>query len=171
VYLERGWNLFSFDVIPEASEVEAVLASIDGRYSFVEGFEGGALSYYPERLYAAESLELNTLRTLDALHGYWIKMDEAGTLSVSGTPVSEDTPLDLEEGWNLVSYLGDNALPVNTALSSIDGLYTAVLGYDGEGQSYYPELPQEMNTLEVLSPERGYWVKMTSAATLVYPIQ
>jgi len=162
--LEPGWNLFSFNVIPADSNVEAVLASIDGLYSFVETFDGTILSYHP-----GFSLEENSLQVLGPYHGYWIKMEQAGTLSISGDPVEATTPLSLAEGWNMVSFLAEGPLPVSTALSSIDGLYTAVLGYDGQAISYYPSLPPEMNTLEFLRPGYGYRIEMSSEATLVYP--
>jgi hypothetical protein len=141
-----------------------VLSSVEGQYTVVETFSGETLSYYP-----GNSTGENTLNTLDPYHGYWIKMEQSRTLSITGTPVAVTTPLSLQEGWNLVSYLADGPLSVSTALSSINGLYTAVLGYDGQAVSFYPTLPPEMNTLEVLRPAYGYWIKMTAPATLVYP--
>jgi hypothetical protein len=83
--------------------------------------------------------------------------------------MAADTPIPLVQGWNLVSYLADESLPVSAALSSINGLYTAVLGYEDEAVSFYPSLPPEMNTLELLRPGYGYWIEMSTAATLVYP--
>jgi hypothetical protein len=149
--------------MPTSSSIETVLSSIEGKYTVVETFSGETLSYYP-----GNPSEEKTLKTLDPYHGYWIKMEQPGTLSITGTPVAATAPLSLQEGWNLVSYLADEPLPVSTALSSIDGLYTAVLGYDGQAVSFYPALPPEMNTLEVLRPAYGYWIKMSAPATLVY---
>ena len=163
ILLDKGWNLFSFNVTPANSNVEAVLASIDGQYRFVETFDSVTLSFDP-----GLSSEENDLRALDPYHGYWIKMEEGSTLSITGTPVAATAPLPLQEGWNLVSYLADGSLPVTTALASIDGLYTAVLGYESEAVSFYPSLPPEMNTLEFLMPGYGYWIKMSTAATLAY---
>lgn len=163
ILLDKGWNLFSFNVTPANSNVEAVLASIDGQYRFVETFDSVPLSFDPDL-----SSEENDLRALDPYHGYWIKMEEGSTLSITGTPVTATAPLPLQEGWNLVSYLADGSLPVTTALASIDGLYTAVLGYESEAVSFYPSLPPEMNTLEFLMPGYGYWIKMSTAATLAY---
>jgi len=163
ISLEDGWNLFSFNVMPTSSSIDIVLSSIEGKYTVVETFSGEKLSYYP-----GNSPEENTLNTLDHYHGYWIKMEQSGTLSITGTPVAATTLLSLQEGWNLVSYLADEPLPVSTALSSIDGLYTAVLGYYGQAVSFYPTLPPDMNTLEVLRPAYGYWIKMSAPATLVY---
>jgi hypothetical protein len=122
------------------------------------------LTYYPSL-----PPDDNTLKELNPYHGYWIKMKQADTLSITGYPLESSTPLSLAEGWNLVSYLDDISLPVSTALSSIDGLYTAVLGYEGEGLSFYTSVPPEMNTLESLKPGYGYWIRMNSGARLVYP--
>jgi hypothetical protein len=123
-----------------------------------------ALSYYPDL-----PPELNTLRTLAPYYGYWIEMEQGATLSITGTAVATTVPLSLNQGWNMVSYLPHRPLPVATALASIDGLYTAVLAFDGQGLSYYPSLPPEMNTLEVLEPGQGYWIEVSTATTLVYP--
>jgi len=154
----------SFSVIPESPEVSSVLASIDGQYKVVRGYEDSYLSYYPDR-----SPDRNTLHTLDPYHGYWIKMNTDATLHLTGQPLATDTPLVLSEGWNLVSYLPDAPLSVGTALYSIDGQYTTVLSYDQGAISYYPSLPPEMNTLTTLQPGHGYWIKMSQEGMLTYP--
>ena len=52
------------------------------------------------------------------------------------------TPLRLATGWNLVSYLPANTLPVTQALASIAGKYTTVLlGYDKGATSFYTSIP------------------------------
>ncbi|MBC8255424.1 MAG: hypothetical protein H8E35_15550, partial [Ardenticatenia bacterium] len=164
ISLQSGWNLISFNVLPPDENITTVLAPIQGLYTVVLGFDGGGLSYYPHI-----PPSMNTLRTLDPYHGYWIRMNSAGTLSVTGDPVPYNTPLSLQSGWNLVSYLPNGSDPVSDALATIDGLYTVVLGFDGVGQSYYPELPPEMNSLQSLDLLHGYWVYMSSAGTITYP--
>jgi len=78
----------------------------------------------------------------------------------------------LRAGWNLISFNvepmsgGAPISGVAQVLSSIDGLYSAVQGYDQGAQSYYPELPAEFNDLQELDPYHGYWIKMDQAATL-----
>jgi hypothetical protein len=162
--LELGWNLISFKVFPDSSDIQDALVSIQGRYAVVQTFDGTTLAYYPDSL-----LKESTLKTIDPYHGYWINMQQAATLTISGSPVADATPLHLKEGWNLISFLADGPLPVDTALSSIDGRYSAVLGYEGMGLSFYPTVPEDMNTLGLLRPGYGYWVKMSIAADLVYP--
>ncbi len=87
-----------------------------------------------------------------------------------GERLPEDHSLALDAGWNLVSYLPHGSLPVAQALANIDGLYTAVLGFENGAVSYYPDLDATYNTLEWMRPDRGYWIKMQQAATLQYSV-
>jgi hypothetical protein len=150
--------------MPAVRDVAAVLSTIEGKYSLVETVRGETWSYRPD-LPATE----NTLKTLDPFHGYWIRMDEAGKLTIAGTPVSATTPLALIKGANLMSFLGNSPLPVAEALSSINGRYSAVLGFEGKAVSFYPNIPPELNTLQFLGPGQGYIIMMNAEGTLVYP--
>ena len=136
----------------------------------------GALTYYPSL-----PPEINTLKTWDALHGYGIKTTVTGTvppgdeepvvstLRLSGIRLAEDTPLPLDAGWNLVSYLPQASLPVTQALAGIEGQYTAVHGFDGGALSFYPDLVDSgLNTLAVMEPGHGYWISTTTTVTLQY---
>lgn len=162
--LNQEWNLISFNREPADTNTSSVLAPIDGLYSVVLGYDQGGLSYYPDI-----PEELNTLRDMDPYHGYWIKTTTAATLPIIGTKVAVDTPLSLDTWWNLVSYLPDSPQPLTAALASIEGQYEAVLGYDQGALSYYPHLPEHINTLHTLEPKHGYWIKMKQAGTLIYP--
>ena len=130
--------------------------------------EEGALSYYVDLPPA-----LNSLKVMDGRHGYWIYVIGDAQWEVSGDLLPDDTPLELCVGYNLISYLPDEPLSVPTALASIAGEYSAVLSFDplAGAKSYYPDLPPALNSLKVMEPGRGYWIYMTSADTLIYPLQ
>ena len=165
--LHQGWNLISFDVFPFDPAIASVLSDVAGKYTRVLAFDCHSgtpgLSYYPDLPM------LSSLQHMDPFHGYWIYMTQNATLQVEGAEISDTTPLYLCAGWNLVSYLPESPLPVSTALASIDGLYSVVLGWDNGALSYYPDLPPALNSLHQLEPGHGYWIKMTAPATLVYP--
>ena len=180
--LDTSWNLVSSAVDPLVRAISTVQRPIAGEYFVIQGFDNGpqgrgALSYYPSL-----PPEINTLKTWDALHGYWIKSTFTGavppgdeepvlsTLRLSGTRLAEDTPLALGVGWNLVSYLPQTSLPVTVALESIAGSYTVVQGFDQGALSFYPDLEPIFNTLLEMRPGLGYWVRTTQAVTLTYPI-
>ena len=91
------------------------------------------------------------------------------TLRVVGEKWAEDQAIELDAGWNLVSYLPRQPLAVAGALQSINGLYTVVLGYDQGALSYYPDLDPTFNPLHTMETLFGYWINMTQAGTLRYP--
>lgn len=157
-----GWHLISIPVVPQEPYIENFLTEIAGRYSKVLSFEEGGLSYVPALP------GFSTLTTIGGMHGYWIFMEQNGFLNVRGQPQALDTPIQLEKGWNLVSYLPKTPLPVAHALVSIAGKYDKVLGYDRGAISYYAALQPPLNTLQVMKRGMGYWIHMTEAGTLNY---
>jgi subtilisin-like proprotein convertase family protein len=181
--LYQSWNLVSSAINPFAPAISTVQRPIAGRYFVIQSFDGGARSYYPSL-----PPEFNTLKTWDALHGYWIRANQQGalrttqyaiptaqevaspvaTLRLVGERLPEDTPLPLAAGWNLVSYLPQTSQSVTTALASIAGKYAAVQGFSQGAQSFYPDLGPMTNTLQVMQPGMGYWIRMSQAATLTY---
>jgi subtilisin-like proprotein convertase family protein len=184
--LYPAWNLVSSAVNPFNTAITAVQRPIVGHYFVIQSFESGAKSYYPSL-----PPEMNTLETWDAAHGYWIKTVVSGqatggsgqaardgvsadeslvaTLRLVGTRFAEDHPLPLAAGWNLVSYLPQTSLPLTEALASIAGKYTVVQGFEAGALSVYPDLDPSFNTLQVMQPGLGYWIRTTQAVTLTYP--
>jgi hypothetical protein len=167
VPLVESWNLMSTYVNPFNTDASVVQLPIAGQYVVIQGFDGGAQSYYPDLPPA-----VNTLKDMDGEHGYWIKASAgiSPTLRVVGEKLAEDQAIELDAGWNLVSFLPCQSLAVAEALQSIDGQYTAVLGYDQGARSYYPDIDPSFNTLREMEPLFGYWIKMAQAATLQYQI-
>ena len=167
VPLAESWNLMSAHVNPFNRDASVVQLPIAGQYVVIHGFDaGGAKSYYSDLPPA-----VNTLQEIDAEHGYWIKAkaSTSPTLRVVGEKLAEDQAIELGVGWNLVSYLPRQARAVQDALQSIEGWYTAVLGYDERAVSYYPGIDPSFNTLHEMEPLFGYWINMTQAGALRYP--
>ncbi|OQY49185.1 MAG: hypothetical protein B6242_00040 [Anaerolineaceae bacterium 4572_78] len=78
IILNEGWNLVSF--LPEDEmAVSTALQSISGKYTLVQGFENGGLTYDPN------NADLSDLQTMKPGFGYWIKMDESATLIYDST--------------------------------------------------------------------------------------
>lgn len=163
VALLSGWNLISAPLSPTPPGPTQALAGIAGSYDVVLSFENGASTYDPALP------QHSTLTSMNGEHGYWVRMNNGASLTLRGQELAANTPVALEQGWNLVSYLAPASLPVEEALASIDGKYTTVLGYDQGATSFYNSIPPELNTLNTMEPGLGYWIKMTEPATLVYP--
>jgi hypothetical protein len=167
IRLQRGWNLISFNVQPADTRIEYVTRGLGSDLELALGYKCGVggLSYYPDL-----PAEFSTLRTLEAGHGYWLKLKTAHTWVVTGTPLAPGASLALCAGWNLAGYLPNQELPVGAALASLGDALVSTLGYSGgQGLSYYADLPPYLNTLQSLEPGSGYWIYTSRPATLAYP--
>ena len=90
-------------------------------------------------------------------------------------PPTSIQSIDLEAGWNLVSF---NLQPLDTGiatvLSSIDGDYNLVYAWDASGahsesgnwMKYDPTAPAYQNSLDHLDETMGFWIYMLSPQTL-----
>ncbi len=163
IALWPGWNLISFNTFPSVTAPASVMVPLAGQYDAVMGFDGVGQSFYP-----GVPPEQQSLERMDPLHGYWIKAHAEVTLTVQGSLVPSDTRIPLRVGWNLIPYLPTTAMPLTAALHSIEGHYSAVLGFDRGAQSFYTQIPPHMNTLHVLEPHRGYWLYVDQDTYLTY---
>jgi len=165
-FLNTGWNLVSWNLDTDNDDIEEVLSSLDGCIDVVLGFEKGGLTYVP-------GMDLfNTLTAVDHLSGYWIKLGDVcnHTLEISGVPVEQDTPIPVNAGWNLVSYLPDDAHSINDALYSLDGNLQIAYTYDATPLVFVPPpADSTFNTLNQMEPCFGYWLKLNNASVLTYP--
>jgi hypothetical protein len=161
IVLKEGWNLISWNVDTPIDHLENLLAPVAGCVEVVLGFEGGGFTYDPALR------DFSTLWNMDHFHGYWIKMTCQDSLTITGVPAAATTPISLETGWNLVSYLPDTAYLTPEALASIHNNLIVALGFDGVGLTYDPNLPLYSNLTE-MKPGLGYWLKVIQNETLIY---
>ena len=110
---------------------------------------------------------VGSLSEVQAISGYWVKMEGAGILEGSGQPVDPDTNYDLHYGANLISYpfagtadLG-NTIP-EEQWQNIDG----VIG-EGVAATYNPAIGW-VGSLSGLEGGRGYWFKVNQPIEFTY---
>ena len=167
VTLAEGWNYVSTNLIPDNYAIASLFEdALDGMLLKVLGDDDFALgqSYTPGIPSVFNSLQVHT----DAA-GYVVKVDADGIWTSSGSPLdATNTPLDLNEGWNIIGFVPQSPMSVEEALASIDGVVGTVI--DGQnGTVWNPANPNEFNTLLDLEPGRSYWLRMIEAGTLTYP--
>ncbi len=160
--LVEGWNLVSWQVDTENDEIESVLASIADDIDVVLAFKNGGLTWDPD-------LPLfSNLSHVDHMSGYWVKTTSPVTLEIRGRAVPATTPIMVDEGWNLVSYLPSPAEDPEIALASLAAGLQAVLGYDSGYEEYVPG-DVVHQTLESMYSCHGYWIRVDRPSTLIYP--
>lgn len=161
--LGLGWNLVSIHIIPDDPTLPKLFSSIDGFYDIVWAYDGcdGA---DPWKRFNPNVPFGNDLISLDCTMGFWIYMNAAATLTVTGTlPAATDIPLcDDANGWNLVGWPASEASTLPGALSAVDGFYDNVLTYPWK--RYVPGKP--INDLTEMEPGRGYWIHVTGDVVL-----
>ncbi len=173
ITLYPNWNLISFPLVPVTSSLPEIFNGIN--VTFVRAFFSGEGARTWDRV-RYEGGFFNDLQIMDGLHGYEVKSNSptAETWQITGNLISVGTYIPLYRDWNLVGYLplsGDN---ITHSLQSLGTLYSFVSTYEGGGggpkswdrvrynQGFY-------NDLQALNPLFGYWIKMDSARTLLYP--
>ena len=106
--------------------------------------------YVPEGVSDLDKLELGK--------GYWIKMDQPGTLIIDGIdPPTIWVPLE-GEAWNLVGYSCRECRSVEECISGIAYSINSVWEYyTVSGWSIYA--PGGPSDLEFMKPGYGYWIE------------
>jgi hypothetical protein len=103
---------------------------------------------------------------LDYTQGYFVYVDNSDILTIYGDTIQpESTPLQLNEGWNLVPYLRKSPMSINNALSTIiDKIY---LIKNNAGEHYWPNY--NVDTISNLVPGQAYQIYLNEDAVLLYP--
>jgi len=124
--------------VPLIAEDMAVSSLFPGALSNAFGFDNG--------YYQAENLANG--------EGYWLKFEQAEEISISGTAVSGD--INVNAGWNLIGPY-DFPAPVSGIITDPPGIIQSqFFGYEnGYVQA------------DVLSPGKGYWLKVSQNGGLI----
>ncbi|MEZ4908776.1 MAG: hypothetical protein R2771_14290 [Saprospiraceae bacterium] len=115
IYLNPGWNLISTDVIPQDSTIETVFSILNsGNLVYVSGYNNGASFYDPNGLPF-----LNTLNDITRGYGYWVKVNDADTLIVTGEPIDPDYRIDFNPNWRSGRISSSDSTGIRKIISQI----------------------------------------------------
>jgi hypothetical protein len=93
-------------------------------------------------------------------------MQTGDTLTLVGDEINPQlTPLSLSPNWNMVSYLRNSPLRVDSALASLGS--NVVIAKNNLGQVYWPSYA--INMIGSMRPGQGYQVYLSGAGILTYP--
>ncbi len=165
IALGEGWNWVSFNLDMESSAVNDVLGSL-------ENTERGALikSQFQYSQYVPSLGWVGPLAKVDSTRAYRVKLTADDVLEVKGMPIDFETTLvELDSGWNWVSFLPPVGLEINQALSSL----TATADFIIKGQkefAQYVDFQGWIGSLDFLRPNQGYLVYTDRSQTLKYPV-
>ena len=149
-----GWNLISSYCIPNDSAMEMIFVNIASNTIQVKDLTD---TYVP-------AFAFNSIGNWNITSGYQVKMLVADTLVIEGTWVDPlATPISLNQGWNLVSYLLDTQSGPFSIYQDINPNMIQLKDLTG---TFIPSF--NFNDMGDALPTRGYQVKMSTTDILIY---
>jgi hypothetical protein len=100
------------------------------------------------------------LKTIDTKHGYWMQVPSNVTVNIQGL-IQEYTEYMVKPGWNLIGYPSVAERTPDEVFENVSDQLDTVVYYNpqhGDYDYYQPGNPS--NTLTVMKPGSGYWVKV-----------
>ena len=158
--LDTGWSLSSLNVHPADMTPESIFSPVLSNLMQIKDLTE---TYSP-----SNPPYLNTLDELTDGFGYWINVDADVTLDRTAPAIDvAATTIQLDTGWNLAGYVCQSAQDIVIALN---GIMTELEQVKSLTETYDPNLPPYMNTLDQMEPDFGYWINVNAPCDLIYPV-
>ena len=154
--LTEGWNMVSTYMLSEEMNMEFICAEITDHIVVAKDYLGAA--YLPE-------WDFNGIGDWDLTQGYQFKVSQDVSIAMSGDALApEVTPISLNEGWNIISYLRIENAPTEAVFEAV--VDEVVIVKNSLGLAYLPEWG--FDGIGEMKAGQGYQVKMSSDETLTY---
>ena len=159
IILNSGWNLISSYIEPENTSIPVVWDDVKNNVVIVKNNAGA--TYIP-------AFDIDDIQTWKIGEGYQVYASQADTLVVTGLQiVPENSPITLNAGWNIISYLRNSELDCETAFASLTDNGNLIIVKDNFGNTYIPAY--DINSIGNLIPGQGYQIYVLNIDVLVYP--
>ena len=155
ILLPEGWTGLSSYILPEAGQIEDVLASIVDDIIIVQDMQN---AWWPAQ-------GINTIGNWNSATGYKIKVSEEVSLQMAGYEEANKT-ISLAQGWNLIPVLSNNPVGCESLFSPVIDDLTIVKEVAGYG-IYWPD--EDILTLSNLTPGKAYLVHVENALSITFP--
>jgi hypothetical protein len=157
--LSQGLNLVSLNKVPSDTSISSVLSAISGKVKSVWAFNGTWQVYDPLKP------ELSNLYEMAPGKGYWINMNSAAYLNVTGN--YPPATIILAPGWNLVGFNSETSKTPGVAFSTIAGKYYSAWSFENGAWKIYDPSDTGSSTLSEVKPGAGYWINMKESSIWV----
>ena len=157
--INAGWNMVSFNVRFADSCIDSIINVPSGPNGFILVKDLAGNAYIP-------SLGTYGLDTLHTGEGYQVYSSASDTVRAHGAVINvAATPISLQQGWNMIGYLPQTNLSVETVFQPIGSDLEFVK--NNSGHVYWPYF--EVDDIDSMLVGQGYLVYMTQTTTLTYP--
>jgi len=157
IHLNPGWNLISSYILPMNDSLEQVMKSVASDIYIMK--DGGGMVYWPD-------YGLNTIGAWHSTEGYQLAMNNQNSLRIRGEYVDPTSmPLTIEQGWQLIAYLRNSAMLVDTIFSG--NIQNIRMMKDETGQIFWPEW--NIDQIGEMKPGKAYYLNAYNPFVLWYP--
>ncbi len=162
IYVEPGFQFVSSHILPDDPELTDVVADImNDDLEYVRSSTGAMLRKIGPNW-------VNGIGDWVDTEGYLIKTNANGHFMIIGSMIDPSTPIQINAGFQFVSYLPGQIMNAMEAFASIIG-DDLVYIRDSDGNMIRKIGSNWLNGIDVCIPTEGYLVKMTADAELIYP--
>lgn len=158
ISLQPGWNMISSYIQADAPSMENIFSAVENSIVLVKDEAGK--SYIPSR-------NINVIGNWLVEEGFQVKVSSSSSLDlfILGTQVEpQNTPLNLQQNWNIMAYLRNGPQNVADALMRIED--QIILVKNGNAQTYIPDF--NINSIGDMVPGQGYQIKLNANTTFSY---
>ncbi|MBI9037236.1 MAG: T9SS type A sorting domain-containing protein [Bacteroidales bacterium] len=159
-FLQEGYQFISTRLIPENQNMMSVLSENLESLDFVRNTAGLMLR-------KIGPMWVNGIGNWVTTEGYLFKMNSDDELTISGEAIDPQTPIDLINGYQMISFLPE--FPVNTNDAFADVLDNLDFVRNTTGLMFRKIGPIWVNGIGDMQPGEGYLVKMSADDLLIYP--
>ena len=163
--LTQGWNWISVNINKDDMTVGQLLSGLSlDAFDYIKN-QTISSTYYNGFGWFGE------LATINPTEGYKLKLAQADQLNITGFPVKPDeTPININIGWNWIGYTPCEIMDINTALVSLDSenndeIKTAPAL--GGSATYWNGVWYGLNN--GMNPGTGYLLNSSKTNELIYP--
>jgi len=152
IQVPAGWSGISSYINPQDNNLVNILSPVSDEFILLKNSDGDV--YWPQQ-------NISSLQTWTAEEGYIINMDQPATITISGSPIENQT-LNFTSGWNILAVIIPDETPVDALFENIDGF---VMAKEIAGTGiYWPE--HQINTLGNLVPGKAYYIYSTQSISV-----
>ncbi|MBI9038071.1 MAG: PCMD domain-containing protein [Bacteroidales bacterium] len=162
VFLQEGFQFVSTNLIPNEPDMLILLSDVlNDNLDFVRNSSGSMIRKIGPNW-------VNNIGDWEVEEGYLFKMFNAGSFIILGGPIDPQTPIELQLGFQFISYFPIDPMD---ALEAFESILNDNLEFirNSQGQTLRKIGPNWVNGLGDAIPGEGYLVKMIGEGTLVYP--
>ena len=160
--LHEDNNLISFLGIPDDPDISIVLSPLGDNANQV----------ITEGLASTNSGSFGWVGSLDEFEpdkGYWLGLDSSAVLQVEAFPTDSSLIYNLHDGYNLISYIGPDGMPLDDALPDFMQFDITDILTEGMAATRHPELGWVGSLANSgFQHLKGYWLKNSTQNSIEF---